>query len=314
MITVRDVFAAAGLTPSAAVPWGSKVALDAPGVYVVASMGQADVALGLESAPISRAAVDELLAVRPELLLDGARPTPDELTSRLASMWLPGEPVLYIGMASSSVHDRVASYYNTKVGARSPHAGGWPLKTLSILKELSVFVASSSDPERAEALMLAAFVAGVPAIATINHCDPARVMPFANLEYPTGTNKRHRISGAREPRQRKDRAADRAIREPSLPTPMAVNATATTQPVTEKDIAGGRIRIPAASKAAFPVVRQRLQIELRGRRLDVAWDPRTGPDRERSGVLSVPRDDLAEDVRAGERLAIELVGDVVRLG
>lgn len=42
---------------------------------------------------------------------------------------------------------------------------------------------------------------------------------------------------------------------------------------------------------------------LRGLRIDgVGWDPRLGPDRERSGVLSVGKDALKDRVTPGERL------------
>ena len=64
--------------------------------------------------------------------------------------------------------------------------------------------------------------------------------------------------------------------------------TTETQRVTAVDLANGRIRIPIGQKEPFPSERARVQVRIRGRDLGtVAWDPRMGPDRERSGVLQV---------------------------
>ncbi len=60
-----------------------------------------------------------------------------------------------------------------------------------------------------------------------------------------------------------------------------------TQRVTAVDIANRRIRIPIGQKDPFPSSRGDVSIVLRGRHLDVSYDPRMGPDMERSGVLYV---------------------------
>jgi hypothetical protein len=80
--TVADIFAAAGATPAGVVRWGTPPAPPIPptapatGIYVVALTNQLDDRAGtLVRPPISEPAVDELLAVRPELTLDRARPT-----------------------------------------------------------------------------------------------------------------------------------------------------------------------------------------------------------------------------------------------
>jgi hypothetical protein len=78
-----------------------------------------------------------------------------------------------------------------------------------------------------------------------------------------------------------------------------------TQRVTAVDIANGRIRIPIGEKAPFPVEKARLDVDLRGLFLrDVAWDPRSGPDRERSGVLQI-------GIRLKELVAPDEVLDVI---
>lgn len=99
-----------------------------------------------------------------------------------------------------------------------------------------------------------------------------------------------------------------AVRAAEFGVPLArrqANApTLFTQQVTAPDLAAGRIRIPIATKSALPDVRGSVHIVLRGRESEVRWDPRTGPDRSRSGVLSVGRTLLSEAVSQGERLAV----------
>ncbi len=134
--SVRRLFDATCVGLTGVVPWGTRVPLGEPGVYVVAMSDDPDAMITSEQCPVSDEAVDQLLAARPELRLDGARPTRDKLATRLAAMWLPSETVLYVGLASASTSSRVAAYYRTPLGARSPRAGGWPLKTLSMLANL----------------------------------------------------------------------------------------------------------------------------------------------------------------------------------
>ncbi|BBZ62570.1 type II toxin-antitoxin system VapC family toxin [Mycolicibacterium monacense] len=96
-----------------------------------------------------------------------------------------------------------------------------------------------------------------------------------------------------------------AARAAELGVPLAGKAgTLFTQPVTAPDLAAGRIRIPVAIKPALPDTRTSVRLVLRGRELEVRWDPRNGPDRARSGVLSVGRATLAEAVSPGERLEV----------
>lgn len=103
---------------------------------------------------------------------------------------------------------------------------------------------------------------------------------------------------------------------PTRPRPatrLRSTGTARSQPVTGADIAGGRIRIPAASKAVFPSVRGPVNIVLRGASMTVRYDPRIGPDRNRSGVLGVGRRVLANLVGADEVLTVTADGGLLHL-
>ena len=89
--------------------------------------------------------------------------------------------------------------------------------------------------------------------------------------------------------------------------PEITPAQVLTQPVTASDLKGGRVRIGISSggKKFMPSSASRIDVVLRGRRLEgVRWDPKMGPDRERSGVLGVGRKPLEELVRVGERLVL----------
>jgi hypothetical protein len=196
--TVNSLFAAAGLLPTEIVKWGQPPRLDAPGVYVVSLSEEAgESAEALAECPVYSTAVSAWLTARPELQLDGVRPDVDRLAARLARFWFPDEVVLYVGLAGTSVRQRVKQYYSTPLGARRPHAGGHFLKTLSSLNELWVHCAATEAPDAAEDAMLRAFVAGVSATSGNSLHDPTLPIPFANLEWPRGRRKLHGITGSK---------------------------------------------------------------------------------------------------------------------
>jgi hypothetical protein len=200
--SVSTLMASAGLSTAGVVRWGDGVPLARPGVYIVAMTDSFDAVDVRAECPISEDAVKKLLDVRPELTVDGVRPTGDELAARISAMWLSDETIVYVGLAGTSVAGRVDAYYRTKLGARRPHAGGWPIKTLNILDELWVHFAPCETPADAEEKMLRAFTAGVSDEARHGLVDPTLPIPFANLEITKRERKKHGIEGSRESRRR----------------------------------------------------------------------------------------------------------------
>ena len=88
-----------------------------------------------------------------------------------------------------------------------------------------------------------------------------------------------------------------------------------TDRVTAKDIEHGQIRLPIANRAksAFPSVKGDVRVRLRGREMVVSYDPRLGPDRERSGVMPIGKAVMATGiVDADERLTVT-PGDPIRI-
>lgn len=201
--TVNALFDAAGVTRLGAVPWRVRVPSEAPGVYVIARTSD-PAALVAGRAAIDAAAVQQLLDTRAELLMDGQRPSQDALRERLASMWLPDEPVIYVGLAGTSLRTRVGQFYSTRLGARSPHAGGWLIKCISDLSATWVHFGECTDVKDAELKMLGAFISAVPPESRAGVLDPELPLPFANLEFVDSVGrrriKRHGIKGAKATR------------------------------------------------------------------------------------------------------------------
>lgn len=195
--TVETLLEASGLAPEGVVSWGSTVPDEGPGVYFVSlSEDPATTAGVLAAAPINPQAVAELLRVRPELTVDSSTGTAEQLAVRVGEFWLPDENILYIGLARTSIAQRIKAYYSTKLGHRSPHAGGWFLKLLDNLTDLHIHYAQALNPVEAEDRMLAAFVAAVSTETRRSLRDSDHPFPFANLEWPRGVRKAHGIRGA----------------------------------------------------------------------------------------------------------------------
>ena len=326
MTSTSQLLSAAGLTAHGVAPWGTRPSSQSPGVYLLAISEDPTEEEGLANAAIDPDAVSRLLRVRAEATVDGRQATEQSFTERLKALWVPGEPVVYIGLAGTSLAQRVGQYYDTKIGARAPHAGGWPIKMLANLNQLWVHYAACDTPDLAEQRLLRAFGDGLSAHAITELHDHDVVLPYANLELTKGRRKAHGFKGVKAPRTRTDkqRPSPRPSQaEPALATPvgttavqpkLVTNSRLRTQSITPTDIAGGRIRIPKTTKSMLPPEKGTIDLELCGELLQCGWDPKFGPDRERSGVISVPKTTLVRLVRPGRQLAVTVADGVVRIG
>ncbi|HEY3865438.1 MAG TPA: hypothetical protein VGL54_05080 [Solirubrobacteraceae bacterium] len=194
--SVRRLFAAVGLEPEGCVPWRATLPEKRPGIYVVSQTSSArGVSGGSPRYPVSKPALDQLLRICPELTVDGHTPTRSRLGDRIGSYWLSDETVLYIGLAGTSLRERVRSYYTTPLGASKPHKGGWWLKTLANLDQLYVHYAVSDDVKDDEDEMLRAFASHVSRRSRQALPSDEPVMPFANLRDGDYRRQRHRIKG-----------------------------------------------------------------------------------------------------------------------
>ncbi len=76
-----------------------------------------------------------------------------------------------------------------------------------------------------------------------------------------------------------------------------------TQRVTNGDKESGKIRIPRESKRMLPKEKCTLTVILRGVPMEARYDPRIGPDMERSGVLRVGKVAMAR-IAVDQRLTL----------
>jgi len=81
--------------------------------------------------------------------------------------------------------------------------------------------------------------------------------------------------------------------------------------VTANDISNGQIRIPipGRAKSLLPQAKAQVHVRLRGREVDATYDPRFGPDKERSGILRVGRATVRDLVQPDETLTLSIGAD-----
>jgi hypothetical protein len=199
--TVAELFAAAGVPQLGTVPWSSTIPTSESGVYVVSLCPDPNIIGNTVALPdIDEAAIREWLERVPDLELDGRRsPGVHSVADRLKSFWIPDENVIYIGKATR-LKTRLQQYYRTPIGEPAPHSGGHWIKTLSNLQQAFVHFGAAEDFGIREDAMLAAFIRGVSGDSRSLVADPALPLPFANLEYPQGTRKRHGMRNQRSHR------------------------------------------------------------------------------------------------------------------
>lgn len=319
MTSVDELFEHAGVAGGGVVRWGQAPSLATPGVYIVSTSDDPKAREGLPLPPLDTAAIAVLIAARPEATVDGVAATALAIEHRLRAMWPAGEPATYIGLAGTSVESRVRQYYGTKIGARAPHAGGWPIKMLDA-SQLWVHFGATSDPDVAERVMIERFGAGLPGDVRSNLIDPGRPLPFANLTLPRGARKAHGFSGVKAPKAPSVNSLHGLSHQPvaqratvdAAPIAVAVGG-GSTQNVTPVDLKSGQLRIPRVSKRFFPRAKGRLVVNLAGHECEAFWDPRNGGDRERSGVLRFPRAVFVRVVVAGGPLPISATTEGLRI-
>ncbi|WP_345471359.1 hypothetical protein QMQ05_15140 [Glutamicibacter ectropisis] len=278
-LTIRELFAVADLHSSGVTKWGELELPNVPGVYCVSLAANPDSRfVDHDRYSPSPSAFAKLLSACPKASVDGVLATPSTLADRIGRFWIPNEPLLYIGMASTSIRSRVEQYYSTELGARAPHAGGWWLKTLESLDQLYVHFASCDDVSSREQTMLAAFAASVEPERRRQLFDVDRVAPFANVDIGNGQRKRHGLLNCKVSAH--STPSDTSM-EPDDASPAELWVH--SQPVTDKDRTRSFLRIPAESKHAFPSVAAQLQVVLDDVQVDVRWRP----NGTRSGTLYV---------------------------
>jgi hypothetical protein len=202
--SVTTFFSSANLTLVESVPWFTPPDETKPGVYVVSlAADPATVPVPTSACPtLDLAEIAAWVSKIGDVTLDGRKATPEALAYRLEAWWLPDETIIYIGATDESLCRRVAGYYRTSLGERSPHSGGYWIQALKSHANVFVHLAAPSDPFAAERRLFAAFVAQVSQKSREALPAPLFPFPWANLKYPNGPTKPHGIGGARRKKPR----------------------------------------------------------------------------------------------------------------
>jgi len=208
--------------------WNRPVPSRAPGIFVI------ELPNGLRDAPVDIVAVRRWLERVPDLMLDGERPTPQEVAKRLHEFWLADEPVLYIGRSQKSIGARIAAIYATPLGDARPHSGANWLRTLSVLPDLRVWWSETNAHEEYEDALLDEVAARNAASG--RDASTGALLPFANLMGPGGVPRAHGLTDSL--------LTDAADAKTAATTPSRRQAT--KRPTTRKQAA------PGARKPALP--------------------------------------------------------------
>ena len=188
-----------GLLPDGPVLWGRPLTSRKSGVYLV------ELAQPLATVPLDMNRIGKWLEGRPELRLDGARPTSRALLLRLASLWLPKETVLYIGATAGSVGGRANALAHHVLGDRRPHPDGQWLHAMTGIEKTRIWWAETDAPEEYLDGLFGAFAevaaAGASEPGGVHEARPAGavILPWANTRRPIGDRQVHGITGAIAP-------------------------------------------------------------------------------------------------------------------
>ena len=191
-MSAPELLRSVGLTADGPAVLGRRIpAPNAKGVYVVEL-----------SAPLARAPIDLNVVGRwidrvPTLRVDGERPTGKQLSARLAAFWLPSQPVLFLG-AATSIAGRILALERHVLGDPRPHAAGHWLKAIRP-DGLRVWWATTDAPDEYEDGLFEAFAATIPDAEKAALPAPAPLLPFANLRNATGARKATGITGSTLP-------------------------------------------------------------------------------------------------------------------
>lgn len=317
MVSVTELFAAADVSHAGVVRWGTQLPASRPGVYCIATTADPHAAIvSTASYRPSVEALERLLESRKHLSIRGVPATPDSLGDLLGHFWVPDEPVMYIGKAGTSLRSRVGQFYATKLGARSPHSGGWWLKTVDFLDELYVHFALCSSPGIVEQVMLKTFAEHISEDVRTSLLDTERIAPFANVETDSHQYKRHGLRHYKS--DPPDGSVPDAISPPAdelhvtsastsnAPTCLSLEGMRSvwSQTLTEKDLTRSSLRIPAGSKYAFPPSPAEVQIIIDGQPRTVSWNP----NGHRSGLLGLGKATMPKLGAQGDRVAIGISG------
>ena len=188
--TAADLLRSIGLEVDGPTRWGTRPSSRVSGIFLV------ETPVPAVSASLDIDEIRRWLERVPDLRMDGERPTQTALAERMREFWLPNQSLLYVGRTAKNLNGRVGSLYATELGHARPHPGGHWLKTLRELNKLRVWWAETDASEEYEDELVAAFAESVPAEDRARLPAGAPILPWANLESPTGPARETGLTGS----------------------------------------------------------------------------------------------------------------------
>ncbi|WP_298238402.1 hypothetical protein [uncultured Algibacter sp.] len=195
-ISIDNIFSEFGLDYSKAYNWNQKLDANFNGVYLIALTNDPKTQKPHSfEFDICEKTFDNWIKEATDLEIDGNRVTDKgQIKEYLKQFWNPNENILYIGESSSKtnpIQDRVKQFYTHKVGKKGPHTGGYWLKLLSCLSNVSIYYAESNNPREIEFKMLMKFIELSSGKSFFEIKDFANFLPFANVKIDV--SKRHTL-------------------------------------------------------------------------------------------------------------------------
>lgn len=173
-ISIKNIEEETSLKLQGPLKWGKIIPSESQGIYIVVTPKEAISKLNFD-----KQIIDLWIQKVPNMRINNEEPTYYNLTNEIKKYWLKDEIILYVGKTTQPIQTRVNQYYQTEIGERKPHSGGYWIKTLSFLNDCLIYWAECDNPEITEEKILRFFH------NKLSNKDISKenlVLPFANLE------------------------------------------------------------------------------------------------------------------------------------
>ncbi|MEO7664824.1 MAG: transcription elongation factor GreA [Candidatus Limnocylindrales bacterium] len=296
--TAAAMLRSVGLRPDGPVLWGRPLTTRAPGLYLV-ELPETRNSPGID---INR--VGKWLEHVPDLRMDRERPTSKALATRLNSLWLPTETVLYIGATKNSLGGRVNSLAHHVIGDRKPHADGHWLHLIAGMDKARLWFAETDATEEYLDALLDAFAAGLDTSTIPARPAGALPLPWGNLRRPTGERQAHGLTNSILP---DDTVPAKPTRITNLPAGDADGArpdargTGTTRRSPGVNPATGRPLSPKPRAARSPIARV-VPVSARAVPLPMSAEAIERLDTELDELTRVRRTEIVARIKSAREL------------
>ena len=156
------------------IKWGERIPCEKQGIYIVVTPNERKTNL-----TFNKDTINLWIEKVTNMKVGNEKPTYDNLTTELEPFWFSDEIILYVGKTSQPIQTRVNQYYQTEIGERKPHSGGYWIKTLAFLNDCLIYWVKCDNPEKIEEQILSFFHHH---LSNKDISKESLVLPFANLE------------------------------------------------------------------------------------------------------------------------------------